>query len=226
MADEEVKLIGTWASPYTRRVELALKIKGVKYEYIEEDIFNKSPLLLKYNPVHQKVPVLIHKGKPIAESLVILEYIDETWKHHHHILPKEPYHRATARFWAKFVEEKIQETARKFVSALEEEKQKIIEEVHGHLKLLENELKEKEKEFFGGIEIGYLDIVAFFTCHWLQVHQEVLEIEFITEKKHPIFCKWLEKLHKIDVVHGCLPPRDKHITFIKARIEAVKFSSK
>lgn len=107
---EEVKLFGMWASPYSRRIELALKLKGVQYEYMEEDVKNKSPSLLNYNPVHKKVPVLVHKGKPVAESLVILEYIDETWKDNP-ILPQHPYDRASARFWARFIDEKVKSTA-------------------------------------------------------------------------------------------------------------------
>ncbi|KAL5995372.1 Glutathione S-transferase U7 [Asimina triloba] len=104
--DGVVKLLGAWFSPFVARVVWALKLKGVEYEYMEEDITKKSPLLLECNPIHKKVPVLIHDGNPIVESLIIVEYIDGVWKEKEPILLDDPYQRTMARFWSKFADEK------------------------------------------------------------------------------------------------------------------------
>lgn len=102
----EVQLLGVGGSPFVRRVQIALKLKGIEYTYIEENLRNKSDLLLKYNPIHKKVPVFVHNGKPLAESLVILEYIDETWENYP-IFPQQPYEKALARFWSRFIDDKV-----------------------------------------------------------------------------------------------------------------------
>lgn len=115
--EEEVRLLGKWASPFSNRVDLALKLKGVPYKYSEEDLANKSADLLRYNPVHKKVPVLVHNGNPLPESLIIVEYIDETWKNNP-LLPRDPYERALARFWSKTLDDKVSNLALFFSSTI------------------------------------------------------------------------------------------------------------
>ncbi|KAL5807023.1 hypothetical protein ACOSQ4_029756 [Xanthoceras sorbifolium] len=211
---EEVKLFGVWGSPFSRRVEIALKIKGVEYEYIEEDLANKSPLLLKYNPVHKKVPVLVHNRKPIAESVVIIEYIDETWKHNP-ILPQDPYERALTRFWAKFIDEKCLPALWNSTWSKGKDREAAIEEASQHLNTLENELK--DKKFFGGEEIGLVDIVASFVGFWFGALQEVSGLELLTEEKVPKLCKWSYEVVNQSVIKENLPSRDKLIAYFSAR---------
>ena len=91
---DELKLLGSLASPFALRVKLTLSFKGLSYEYIAEDLQSKSNLLLSSNPVHKKVPVLIHNGKPICESQIIVQYIEEAFESTGpSLLPADPYER-------------------------------------------------------------------------------------------------------------------------------------
>jgi glutathione S-transferase len=81
-------------------------LKGVEYKYEEEKWGNFSDTLIKYNPIYKKVPVFVHNDNHLSESLVILEYIDETWKQNP-ILPSDPYKRALARLWSNFIDDKV-----------------------------------------------------------------------------------------------------------------------
>ncbi|XP_009626800.1 putative glutathione S-transferase [Nicotiana tabacum] len=217
----EVKLLGLWYSPFSHRVEWALKIKGVEYEFIEEDLQNKSPLLLQSNPVHQKIPVLIHNGKPIAESMVILEYIDETFKGPS-ILPKDPYDRAIARFWAKFLDDKVAAVVNTFLRRGEEQ-EKGKEEVYEMLKVLDNELK--DKKFFVGDEFGFADIAANFVAFWLGVFEEASGVVLVTSEKFPNFSKWRDEYINCSQVKDSLPLRYKLLAFFRARSQAAAAAS-
>lgn len=205
---QEVKLFGYWVSPFCRSVEIALKIKGIQYEYIEEDLTNKSPRLLQYNPVYKKIPVLLHNGKPIVESMVILEYIDETWKNNP-ILPEDPLGKARARFWANFVDQKCFPALWKTIWSTSEQYEQNKAEALELLKVLENELG--GKRFFGGDSIGMVDIVANFIGFSFRTIQEALKLDVFTEDNFPKLWEWAENCVNCSHVKKCLPLKDKLI---------------
>jgi glutathione S-transferase len=71
-----------------------------------------APSYLKLNP-NAVVPTLVHDGKVVVESTVIIEYLDEAFPSPP-LMPGEPFRRAQARLWMK----KIDDTLHAACSAL------------------------------------------------------------------------------------------------------------
>ncbi|MED6157335.1 hypothetical protein PIB30_022302 [Stylosanthes scabra] len=210
MGSEDVKLVSFWVTPFGKRVEWALKLKGVDYEYIEEDIYNKSNLLLELNPVHRKVPVLVHGDKAMAESLVILEYIDETWKQYP-LIPHHPYERAHARFWAITTEQKLGEASWNALISSGDVKEKALNTASEILEKIEEEIK--GKKFFGGDNIGYLDIALGWIPCYLPLWDEVGSMQIIDPLKFPALNKWMTNFLSHPVIKESLFPRDKALDY-------------
>ncbi|KAL1196686.1 Glutathione S-transferase U4 [Cardamine amara subsp. amara] len=218
--EEEVKLLGFWGSPFSRRVEMALKLKGVPYEYLEQDIVDKSPLLLQLNPVYKKVPVLVHNGKVLAESHLILEYIDQTWKNNP-ILPQDPYEKAMAFFWAKFVDEQVGPASFRPVVKAEKGIEVAIKEARELITFLEKEIT--GKDFFGGKTIGFLDMVAGSLIPFcLARGWEGIGVDVIPEEIFPELNRWIKNLLEIEIVVECIPNREKQIEHMKKVAQRVK----
>ncbi|WZZ39788.1 hypothetical protein YC2023_036047 [Brassica napus] len=62
---KEVILLDFWPSMYGMRTRIALREKGVDFEYRDENLREKSPLLLQMHPVliHNVCPKLIAWAK-------------------------------------------------------------------------------------------------------------------------------------------------------------------
>ncbi|PRQ30688.1 putative glutathione transferase [Rosa chinensis] len=209
MADEVILLDG-FASIFGMRVRVALAEKAIKYEYREEDLRNKSQLLLKMNPIHKKIPVLIHNGKPVCESLIIVQYIDEVWKDKAPLLPSDPYQRAQARFWADFIDKKLYDAGRKIWITKGEELQAAKKEFIESLKVLEGELG--DKPYFMGERFGFLDIALITFYTWFHAYETLGN--FSMEAECPKLISWAKRCLQKESVSKSLADQKKAYEYL------------
>ncbi|CAN6311814.1 unnamed protein product [Urochloa humidicola] len=219
MADGEgsLRLLGLNVSPFALRARMALAFKGMSYEYIEEDLFHKSELLLSSNPVHKKVPVLIHNGRPVCESLVIVQYVDELFAGPS-ILPTDPYERAIARFWAAYIDDKLFPAWLGIMRAVtDEERGEKLKETYAAVQNLEKAFTDngKEKAFFGGDSVGYLDLTLGCFLPWFGALRMMFGVEVIGADNAPLLAAWAERFGETPVAKEVLPEPDKAVAYAK-----------
>ena len=90
-----------------QKVRITLRAKGMEWKSIPVNLFTAEqydPKYLKLNP-KGVVPTLVHDGKPVIESTLICEYIDETFPRPPKLIPADPWQQSRMRLWSKFVDE-------------------------------------------------------------------------------------------------------------------------
>ncbi|KAK1283024.1 Glutathione S-transferase U9 [Acorus calamus] len=226
MAD--VKLYGLWASPYSQRIQMALNLKGVSYEWVEEDAQNKSEEILQYNPIYKKLPVLVHDGKPLPESLIILEYIEETWKNPPLLLPEDPYERSRIRFWANFFDQKVLTLIRPIYACQGEEQEKAIAEFVENVTMMEKEIVKDfpaGKPFFSGERPGFLDVVVGSASSAIKVTERLVGVKLVDQERAPIVHSWLVAFAELGVNKETMPDMERFFAMAVEKREKILAST-
>jgi glutathione S-transferase len=95
-ASRDITIYSVAACPYAQRTRILLGIKNIDAKLVELDLSKKRPdWFLAINPAG-KVPAIVHAGKPLSESSVINEYIEETFPDPP-MFPADPYQKALSR---------------------------------------------------------------------------------------------------------------------------------
>jgi len=81
--------------PFSHRCRIVLFEKGMDFQVIDVDLFNKPEDIAVINP-YNRVPVLVDRDLVLYESNIINEYIDERFPHPQ-LMPPDPIMRARAR---------------------------------------------------------------------------------------------------------------------------------
>jgi len=168
-----IRIIGSYVSPYVRKVLACLNVKGIAYEidpitsfYANDDFSRLSPL--------RRIPVLIDGDVTLCDSSVIAAYVDEAYPGPA-LLPVGPADRARARWLEEFADIRLGDL---FIWGLFYQKivhplvwgepgdharidRTLTEDLPGALDYLETELP-VSGFLFGDIGIADISIATFF----------------------------------------------------------------
>lgn len=93
-----MKLIGSLASPYVRKVRVVMAEKKLDYEFVLENVWSADTVIQQSNPLG-KVPCLIMEdGGAMFDSRVIAEYLD-TMSPVGKLIPGQGRERAEVKCW-------------------------------------------------------------------------------------------------------------------------------
>lgn len=161
--DQPLKLYSGWFCPFVQRVWTVLEEKQIPYQYIEVNPYHKPQSLLDLNP-RGLVPTLQYDNKPLYESTVVCEFLEDAFPDHGpRLLPKDPYDRARTRIWTDFCTSRIIPSFHRFLQfqPLSDEAglEQVRNEFRGKLKEFTKEM-DKEGPFFLGKEPSLIDFVV------------------------------------------------------------------
>ena len=93
-----MKLIGSSASPYVRKVRVVMAEKRLDYQFVQENVWADDSTIGESNPLG-KVPCLVMEGsEAMFDSRVIVEYLD-TLSPVGKLIPTQGRERAEVKTW-------------------------------------------------------------------------------------------------------------------------------
>jgi glutathione S-transferase len=103
----ELVLFNAPQSTCSQRVRFVLHAKGLVFEDRRLDLFAGDQLKPEYLAINPNgvVPSLLHDGRAIIDSSVIMEYLDEVFPGAERLVPDDPVERARMRALMRFIDE-------------------------------------------------------------------------------------------------------------------------
>jgi glutathione S-transferase len=167
--------------PYAARVRIVLAEKGVDVDVVEIDLSDRPDWLYEKNP-KGRVPVLEEDDRPLAESAVLMEFLEERYPEPA-LLPPDPADRAAVRLLIFRADELTDP-----YYALRREEDGARERFDAALGRLDGLLG--EQPYLSGAEYGLADIAL---VPWVLRARDVLGVEL---DGFPALTDWLGRLEQ------------------------------
>jgi glutathione S-transferase len=103
--DRPLRIIGSYVSPYVRKVLACLNLKGLGYEIDPITPFFGSDEFERLSPL-RRIPILIDGDFSVSDSTVICAYVDEAYPRYP-LFPLDARDRARARWFEEFADTRL-----------------------------------------------------------------------------------------------------------------------
>ena len=171
--DRPLTIIGSYVSPYVRKVLAAINLKRLSFEVDPITPFYGNDEFERLSPL-RRIPVLIDGDFSISDSTVICDYLDEAYPGHP-LYPADPTQRARARWLEEFADTRLgdlfiwslfyQKVVRPHVWGEPTDEERVAraekEEIPAPLDYLETQLP-THGYLFGDIGVADIAIASFF----------------------------------------------------------------
>jgi glutathione S-transferase len=104
-AERGMRIIGSYVSPYVRKVLACLAMKDLVYEIDPITPFYGNEEFARLSPL-RRIPVLVDGDLVLCDSSVICAYVDEAY-HGAPLLPSNPADRARARWFEEYADTRL-----------------------------------------------------------------------------------------------------------------------
>ena len=168
-----LKIIGSFVSPYVRKVLACMNLKGLEYEVDPITPFFGNDEYQRLSPL-RRIPVLIDGDFSVSDSSVICAYLDDAYPDRP-LIPADPRDRARARWFEEYADTRLGDVFiwglfyQKIVHPLvwsepgdqERIERSLNEDIPAALDYLEGELP-ADGFLFGEIGLADIAIASFF----------------------------------------------------------------
>ena len=171
--DRPLRVIGSFVSPYVRKVLACMNLKGLSYEVDPITPFFGNDEFRRLSPLC-RIPVLVDGDFSVSDSSVICAYLDEAYPGHQ-LFPADPKRRAQARWLEEYADTRLgdlfiwsffyQKVVRPMVWGEPTDEERVVkavnEDIPAALDYLEGEVPESGF-LFGDIATADIAIASFF----------------------------------------------------------------
>jgi len=222
--NDKLTLINMRFCPYAQRTVLCLNAKGVDYEVVNCALLNKPEWLLDINPIG-KVPVLMHQGHTIYESLITCDYVDQVFPGQS-LHSADPARRARDKMMVELFNKVVMpQTKIVFgwkIGQGEQHRAGHWSKAMQSLDPLEQELVDRKTRFFGGDNLpGYLDYMIWPWMERIKIFPSVFQGEprlAYDPERFPILTSWMSHMKEDPAVQQYLLDDDTHAQFFRSMV--------